>query len=244
MLVNNGKTLKFTREFLVPVESLYHAWADRSALMSWWMNLSVPTMDFRKGGNYRLEWKNHPGIVVEGIYKEFIPKEKIAFSWSTERMHGDASGAKDSLVTLNFKTTGQSTCEMDLVHDLLLTESARDEHYTGWTAALLDLDKTYNASKRDLKSVPAIHITRTIPFSIEKVFEAWTNLNLMNEWFNRDGNSLGKAQCELKVGKTIEWITRWIAVTWRNTLVNIWRSFQTKSLSSPGPQTSAGIYRK
>lgn len=201
MLINNGKTLKFTREFLVPVENLYNAWADRSAFMAWWKDLSVANMDFRKGGSYRLEWKNSPGDFSEGIYKEVIPNEKIVFTWSTKGCSGDASGAKDSLITLNFRATGQSTCEMDLIHDLLSTEAARDSHYGGWTAALLNLDEIYNAPKRDLKSVPAIHVTRTIPFHVEKVFEAWTNPKLMNEWFNRDGYTLGKAQCELKVGK-------------------------------------------
>jgi uncharacterized protein YndB with AHSA1/START domain len=53
-----------------------------------------------------------------------------------------------------------------------------------------------------MKSIPTIHISRTIPFSVDKVFEAWTSPNLLNEWFNRENATLGKAQCEPKIGKS------------------------------------------
>ena len=199
MIIENGKTLKFERELNIGVEELFNAWSKPEIFRAWWKDLSVAEMDFRTGGSYRLQWIQDPTDAAYGEYKTIILNKTIVFTWNTKHLE---NRSKNSLVTLNFSTLGTGKSKLELKHEFLASESDRDSHYHGWTCALLDLDRFYNAKSREGINAPVVEVTRYMPFPASAVFKAITTPELMNKWFNRDGAKLGKAEANLKVGGT------------------------------------------
>lgn len=195
MIVEDGKTLKFERVTNIGVEDLFDAWSKPEIFRTWWKDLKVAEMDFRVGGSYKLQWIQDPADAAVGEYKTIEPGKKIVFTWNT-----NGKEVTNSLITLNFVSLGNGKSKLELVHEFLITEADRDSHYHGWTCALLDFDKYYNAASRDGLKAQAVEVSRFMPFPADTVFKAVTTPQFMNQWFNRTGAKLGKAEADLKVG--------------------------------------------
>lgn len=127
-------TLVVKRTFSAPRDRVYLAWTDVSELIRWFAPsddfTTEASLDLRVGGAYRIELHNtkdkHTSIVV-GTYREIDPPEKLSFTWQW-----DKPGARETLVTVDFISAGNST-EVILTHQLLTDETDRDNHAKGWT---------------------------------------------------------------------------------------------------------------
>jgi len=97
--------------------------------------------DACKGGRYRWVMKAPDGEEhdVSGVYREFIPNEKLVFTWAWKTMP-----ERESLVTLTFKPDGDGTL-FTLHHEQFFDDDARDRHQGGWTSAMDKLDKFLSA---------------------------------------------------------------------------------------------------
>src|SRR5512147_2709925 len=74
------------REFEIPVDLLFTAYADAS-IIEQWMGTEVLKLESRKHGSYEFETKNPEGIVVfkaGGVIHEFSPNRKIARTFEME----------------------------------------------------------------------------------------------------------------------------------------------------------------
>ncbi len=201
MISKNGKSVDLKREFKVPIESLYKAWTDPQIFKKWWKGVTIAEFDFRVGGTYLIKWASDPEDYARGIYREINPHQKIVMTWNTSDSCGGekASVVKDSVITLIFTAVSKSLSHLQLIHDLLPIDRV-DDHHEGWTSAMLDMDKYFNSDSRKVDSDLKAVVSRTLNFSVSKVFEAWTNPQLMNRWFNSAGHTLGRASSNLKVG--------------------------------------------
>ena len=71
--------LVITREFELPVDLLFRAYAEPQ-LLEEWMGSKVVKLESKKNGSYQLEKKDDKGNVVfaaNGVIHEFVPNRKI-----------------------------------------------------------------------------------------------------------------------------------------------------------------------
>lgn len=78
--------LRITREFDLPLELLFKAYAD-PGLVGQWMGTKVLKMEGRKHGSYQLETTDDKGNALfkaNGVIHEFIPNRKITRTFEME----------------------------------------------------------------------------------------------------------------------------------------------------------------
>ena len=74
-----------SRDFKVPVATLYHMWTDRDAMVQWWgpKGVTVPLadLDLRPGGSYHYCMKTPDGTEMWGLWTilEVKPLEELVF---------------------------------------------------------------------------------------------------------------------------------------------------------------------
>lgn len=199
MFSNNGKTIHLKRAFTVKVETLFSAWSNRDIFKTWWKDLDVVEMDFRQGGRYKLSWKDKPADFTTGVYQEITSNQKIIMSWDTGGCAGSTI-AKDSRITVSFAATSPTTSTLEFIHEFL-PEATLADHHLGWTCAMLDLDRYLNEAQRQIREDLKAEVSRTIPASVDTVWDAWTNPEMLQKWFNRKGATRGSAKADVKVGR-------------------------------------------
>lgn len=203
MFAKDGNTIQINRQFNTSVENLFTAWSNPAIFRSWWKELTLAEMDFREGGKYKLQWatgcgsgeNTGDGHVIEGFYKQIIPNKLIAFSWGNP-------GKDTNLVTLSFQSLGANKSQMELKHEFSSNKASADSHHEGWTWAMMDLDKHFNAPSRKIDAELKVEVSKTFQHPVEKLFQAWVEPKLFGHWFNRDGATLGEAHTEGKEGTT------------------------------------------
>jgi len=91
----------------------------------------------RVGGRYRWLMRAPSGEDhdVSGVYREFVPNEKLVFTWAWK-----TTPERESLVTVLIKPDGAGTL-LTLTHEQFFDEETRDRHQVGWNGALDKLEK-------------------------------------------------------------------------------------------------------
>ena len=131
-------TLRITRTFAPPRETVFRAWTDPEALKQWWgppgYGTPVAEVDLRAGGRYRLGMRELPeGAIfyLSGTYREIRPPEKLVYTW---RWESDPPESQ-TLVTVEFQERGAAT-EVVVTHEMFAARDQRDKHEMGWTGCL------------------------------------------------------------------------------------------------------------
>jgi len=78
--------LMITREFDLPLELLFQAYAD-PGLVAQWMGTNVLKLESKTHGSYRFETKDPKGntvLRVHGVIHEFVPNRKITRTFEME----------------------------------------------------------------------------------------------------------------------------------------------------------------
>jgi uncharacterized protein YndB with AHSA1/START domain len=138
-------SLTIKRRFNASAEKVFAAWTDPEKVKRWMGPGEVKVLsaenDPRSGGRYRWLMKSPDGQEhdVGGVYREFIPNEKLVFTWTWK-----STPERDSLVTITFCSDGNGTI-MTLTHEQFFDEEARDRHQNGWNGAMDKLDKYLTA---------------------------------------------------------------------------------------------------
>ena len=133
------RELVIARVFDAPRALVWKAWADPERVAKWWgphgFTITSCEMDVRAGGAYRVCMRSPEGTDhwVQGVYREIVPPERLAFTWAWE----DESGKPrhETLVTVTLAERGTRT-ELTLRHSGFESDAARDEHREGWTECL------------------------------------------------------------------------------------------------------------
>lgn len=124
--VNAGEgkqELTITREFDLPVELLFRAYAEPE-LVSQWMETNVLKLESKKHGSYQFEKKDEKGNVVfraNGVIHGFIPDQKIT---RTFEMENAPFGVQ--LEFLEFEKLTDDTSKLT-IHTIFKSVALRDQ---------------------------------------------------------------------------------------------------------------------
>ncbi|MCC6643346.1 SRPBCC domain-containing protein [Candidatus Peregrinibacteria bacterium] len=119
IVAENGKQeLMITREFDLPVELLFKAYAE-AELLSEWMGTKVLKLESKPHGGYELETSDAQGNVLfraNGVIHEFVPNQKITRTFEMEN-----TGLPVQLEYLEFEkiTENASRLKMQVVYKSL-----------------------------------------------------------------------------------------------------------------------------
>jgi uncharacterized protein YndB with AHSA1/START domain len=137
-------SVKLSRVYDAPVEKVFKAWIDPTEMDQWHFPdgfTSESKNDPRLGGKYSTRMKETDGPkdgIFEGVYKEFIPNEKIVFTWAWQN---NIMGDGETQVTVEFKSIDAKKTELVLTHEMLKSEASKINHAQGWEMALDKLGK-------------------------------------------------------------------------------------------------------
>ena len=98
-------SLTIKRRFNAPPEKVFAAWTDPEKVKRWMGPGEVKVLraesDPRAGGRYRWLMQAPDGEEhdVSGVYREFIPNEKLVFTWAWK-----STPERESLVTRDIQT--------------------------------------------------------------------------------------------------------------------------------------------
>ncbi len=133
MTGSNDKRVHITRDFNVPVETLFDVCGSPRFFAWCTAILDEGHMDFRVGGTYdypSLSCQDIEGDFLKGEFKEIVPHRKIVFTWNSMSPAGPTG---ETLVTLTFTSLGDSTSRLELVHTGFPSVEGAKEHHGGWT---------------------------------------------------------------------------------------------------------------
>ncbi len=102
--------IETSRVFDAPKRLVYLAHTTAEHIQRWWgprgMEITVPLMDFRKGGRYRIVHRDPQGneYAFRGEYLEIVPEERLSMTFEFEGMPGHIA-----IETLHFTEAGGRT---------------------------------------------------------------------------------------------------------------------------------------
>lgn len=137
-------SLTIKRRIKASPQALFAAWTEPEKIVQWWGRDRMPgtfaEVDPRQGGRFRFVMEMADGSINDagGIYKEFVPNEKLVMSWAWV-----STPDRVSQLTLTFKPDGDATI-LTLLHEQFFDEAARDNHIGGWTHMLDQLKALYD----------------------------------------------------------------------------------------------------
>ena len=115
--------LLITREFDLPVESLFEAYVDPEVVEQW-MGTKVVKLENRQHGSYRFETSDPQGNVVlktNGVIHEFVPNQKITRTFEMEN-----TPFAVQLEFLEFKALSDETSKLNM-HVVFRSVELRDQ---------------------------------------------------------------------------------------------------------------------
>jgi uncharacterized protein YndB with AHSA1/START domain len=115
-------------------------------------------MNFRVGGSYRVEFKNHK-VANWGEFIEIVPDKKIVFTWC---QHFGEDQKPDTTVTIELFAVGDKT-RMAILHTGFTDKENCDGHYQGWEGGIDDLNEELSNGR--------VRMLRRYDASTEKLFE-------------------------------------------------------------------------
>ena len=132
---------RVSRTIRADPERLFRAWTEPAELGQWWRmegdgwKFAGALIDLRVGGRYRLgmtspEGKTHAAV---GVYREIQPPRRLAFTWDWE---DPADRVGETLVTVEFKDSGDNMTEVVLTHERFADAAKMGGHEHGWTQLL------------------------------------------------------------------------------------------------------------
>ena len=134
-------SLTLKRRLKAPPAKVFAAWTDPEKMKHWMGSGHVEPLsteiEARVGGRYRVVMRSPDGEThdVSGVYREFVPNEKLVFTWAWK-----STPERESLVTVVLKPDGDGTL-LTLTHEHFYDEEARDRHQHGWLGSLDKLEK-------------------------------------------------------------------------------------------------------
>jgi uncharacterized protein YndB with AHSA1/START domain len=146
--VNDDYTVTVQREIAAPAEGLFDAWLDAQSLGSWLKPSGIretrAETDPRVGGTFRIVMvDDESSIVHTGTYREIDRPRRLVFTWSSP-----ATRFRDSIVTVTFEPSSNSSTMVEIHQVGLPDEEARASHHGGWSDILRELDRATNSKMR------------------------------------------------------------------------------------------------
>ncbi len=140
--------LSTEKTFKVNVKDLYYAWTNEKALKQWWKPggriLNSVEAEVKESGiiKYIFEEVNDSSLIVEGVYKEVKPEEKLVYTWNWNLNN---AAVKNGEYTLTVEFSEAEDESKIIVHqDENIDEEGIHPNKDGWKKALEDLEVYLN----------------------------------------------------------------------------------------------------
>ena len=130
-----AERMQLTRLVAASPEEVFEAWTRAEILGRWFapglLSASVPELDARPGGRFRVEMHDPSGVthIVSGTYREVEPNQRLVFTWAWEGVE-----SPETLVSVELRPQGADT-ELVLTHEGFPNVAFRDQHLHGWTGS-------------------------------------------------------------------------------------------------------------
>jgi uncharacterized protein YndB with AHSA1/START domain len=129
------------REIAAPAEDLFDAWLDARSLGSWLRPSGIretrAETDPRVGGTFRIVMvDDESSIMHTGTYREIDRPRRLVFTWTSP-----ATRFRDSIVTVTFQLSSDSSTVVEIHQVGLPDEEARASHHAGWSDVLRELGR-------------------------------------------------------------------------------------------------------
>jgi uncharacterized protein YndB with AHSA1/START domain len=134
-------SLTIKRRLKASPAKVFAAWIDPEKVKGWMgpgeVRMLAVECEPRVGGRYRWLARAPSGEdhEVSGVYREFVPDQKLVFTWAWK-----STPERESLVTVDLKPDGDGTL-LTLTHEQFFDEEARDRHRHGWDGAMDKLER-------------------------------------------------------------------------------------------------------
>lgn len=148
MTTQTQPTVVLSKQVNASPQQVFDAWVKPELRRQWWraapeMSCTLCEIDGRLGGAYRLGMLKPAGsgpdageqdveYIVEGVFTEFEPPQRLAFTWSWTQ---PSDGATGTLVTVDFLAQDRGTL-VTVTHERLPSTKSADNHRGGWTGCL------------------------------------------------------------------------------------------------------------
>ena len=195
-----GYEINITRTFDAPRELVWQAWTDPEMAREWMGPRGFTTTEFRPGTEAGDSWHltmvgQRPGtdqlvtLGQGGTILESRPPEllKYTFGWDNRASVGLGDGPKENVVTVRFEERGGKTV-MHFHQAPFATESERDGHNGGWNSAfdcfaefILRVQPDHKPAADDVPT--ELHLKRFFAAPRELVFKAFTDAEMLKQWF-------------------------------------------------------------
>jgi uncharacterized protein YndB with AHSA1/START domain len=138
--VTDEYALTVRREIAASAEHLFDAWLDARSLGTWLRPSGIretrAETDPRVGGTFRIVMVNDESSILHtGTYQEIDRPRRLVFTWSSP-----ATRFQDSIVTVTFQSSSNSSTVVEIHQVGLPDEEARASHHGGWSDVLRELD--------------------------------------------------------------------------------------------------------
>jgi uncharacterized protein YndB with AHSA1/START domain len=144
--------LVISRAFDAPRSLVFDAWTDPARLARWFgpRGFKIPSckMEAREGGAFRICMRSPEGTDhwVRGVFREVVKPERLAFTWAWE--DEDGKPKHETVVQVDFSEQAGKT-RLRMQQGIFESENARDQHESGWSSALDDLEDYLRAIAGD-----------------------------------------------------------------------------------------------
>lgn len=135
-------SLSFTRRLNAAPAKVYAARTDPQKIIRWFGRSDArpdsfqADIDARIGGRFRVSFSTDAEYYeVGGVYREVVANARLVFSWAWH-----STPERESLVTVSLQPDGDGTL-LELTHEQLFDQAARDGHERGWMGSLDELQK-------------------------------------------------------------------------------------------------------
>lgn len=131
---------KVVRRYPHPIARVYEAWTEPDHLTQWFrpyddVILEIAEFDLREGGVYgfRFTWPQSK-FLLRGKFLTVQPEQCLIFTWIPEPPDIDAG--KKTMVSVFFRSLGESETEVEVRHTLFPDEAMRVRHEGCWNSTL------------------------------------------------------------------------------------------------------------
>jgi uncharacterized protein YndB with AHSA1/START domain len=146
--VTDEYSVTVRREIAAPAEHLFDAWLDAQSLGSWLRPSGIretrAETDPRVGGTFRIVMVDDESSTVHtGNYREIDRPRRLVVTWSSP-----ATRFRDSIVTVTFQPSSNSSTVVEIHQVGLPDEEARASHHAGWSDVLREFGRTTHSTMR------------------------------------------------------------------------------------------------
>src|SRR5208282_3974121 len=136
--------LRVTRLIQAPRERIFAAWTTPADILKWFgpetCQVLSAKINLRPGGDYhyRVKSEGMGEVNLDGVFREVKRPSKLVYTWNfsghPELQFGEAQ------VTVEFLDR-QGDTEVQITHEQLPNEEAKEDHNRGWNGSLDKLER-------------------------------------------------------------------------------------------------------